>query len=62
MESITTTVLTPIIRHGLTAAGGVLVTMGLVDPAMQGHFVTIGTGLVLGLVGMAWSLKKNKAK
>lgn len=59
METITTTVLTPIIRHGLTTAGGVLVTLGLVDPAMQGHFVTIATGIVVGLVGMAWSLKKN---
>lgn len=59
MDSIATTILAPIVRHGLTTAGGILVTMGLIDPAMQGHFVTITTGIVLGLVGMAWSLKKN---
>lgn len=59
MESITTVILAPIVRHGLTTAGGVLVTVGLLDPAMQGHFVTIASGIILGLAGMAWSLKKN---
>lgn len=62
MEQLTTTILTPVLRHGLTAAAGVLVTMGLVDPAMQGHFVTITSGIVLGLVGMAMSLKNAKKK
>ena len=59
MDSITTVILAPIVRHGLTTAGGVLVTMGLIDPAMQGHFVTIASGIILGLAGMAWSLKKS---
>lgn len=62
MEQLTTTILTPFLRHGLTAAAGVLVTMGLVDPAMQGNFVTISSGIVLGLVGMAMSLKNAKKK
>lgn len=59
MENITTVILAPIVRHGLTTAAGVLVTIGLLDPTMQAHFVTIASGIILGLAGMAWSLKKN---
>jgi hypothetical protein len=62
METILTTVLTPAIRHGLTVAAGALVAMGLVDPAQQGNFVVIGTGIVLGAIGFGWSLTKNRKK
>ena len=62
MEAIASTLITPVLRHSLTAAAGVLVTYGLLDPSMQGHFVTIATGAALGLIGMAWSLKKNAKK
>jgi len=59
---LTTTIIAPFLRHGLTAAAGVLVTMGLVDPTMQGHFVTIASGIILGLIGMTMSLKNAKKK
>ncbi len=62
MEQLTKTILTPVLRHGLTTAAGVLVTVGLLDPAMQGHFVTIVSGVVLGLVGMGLSLRNAKKK
>lgn len=62
MEHLTTTIMTPILRHGLTTAAGVLVTIGLLDPAMQAHFVTIASGVVLGLLGMGLSLRNAKKK
>lgn len=62
MEQLTTTIMTPILRHGLTTAAGVLVTVGLLEPNMQGHFVTIVSGIVLGLLGMGLSLRNAKKK
>lgn len=59
MEEITTAILAPIVRHGLTTAGGLLVGYGVLDPSLQGQFVAVTSGIALSLVGMAWSLRKN---
>jgi membrane protein DedA with SNARE-associated domain len=53
-----------LIRHGLTTVAGILVTVGWVMPAQQANFVDIGTGIVLGVTSLAWSLwqKRNQQK
>jgi hypothetical protein len=62
MESIVTAVITPAIRHILTTAAGSLVTIGILDAAQQGNFVTIMTGIAVGAIGFGWSLMKNAKK
>ncbi len=62
MENVVTTIVTPIIRHGLTVAAGALVTTGLLDSAQSGNFVTIVTGLIVGAIGLGWSFAKNSKK
>lgn len=44
-----------ILRHGLTAAAGVLVTYGLMDKGETEQFITIGSGFAIGAVGLVWS-------
>lgn len=59
LETIIPTVLTPILRHGLTALAGVLVTVGLLAPDQTGNFATIVSGIIAGILGMGWSFTKN---
>jgi multisubunit Na+/H+ antiporter MnhB subunit len=48
-----------LIRHGLTAGGGALVTKGLVDQAGADQLV----GAIIALAGAAWSIyEKVRAK
>jgi hypothetical protein len=53
-----------LVRHGLTSVAGVLVTMGLVAPGDKSSFVQVGSGIVVGLVGLGWSWwrKSGRAK
>ena len=44
-----------LIRHAMTAAGGYLVSLGLLQADQTTEFVTIGLGIVSGAVGLAWS-------
>jgi hypothetical protein len=48
--------LTSLIRHALTAAGGFLVAKGLASTEQ----VTEIVGALVTLIGVGWSLKKNK--
>ena len=45
-----------LIRHGLTAAGGFLVAKGIASTDQINEIV----GALVTLLGVAWSLKKNK--
>jgi hypothetical protein len=44
-----------IVRHGLTTLGGILGTLGVLQSSQNAQFVTTGTGIVVGLMGVAWS-------
>lgn len=44
-----------IVRHGLTTLGGILGTLGVLQSSQTVQFVTTGTGIVVGLAGVAWS-------
>lgn len=46
---------TSVIRHSLTVVCGSLVTDGLVTAGDEASFVKIGTGIAVGLIGLAWS-------
>lgn len=48
------------IRHVLTLAAGSLVTLGLLDTGQTENFVVIGTGIVVGLVGVGWSYVQKR--
>jgi hypothetical protein len=48
--------LSSLIRHGLTAAGGFLVAKGLASADQIGELV----GAVVTLIGVVWSMTKNK--
>lgn len=48
--------LTSLIRHGLTAAGGFLVAKGVASTDQVGEIV----GALVTLVGVIWSMLKNK--
>ena len=48
--------LSSLIRHGLTAAGGFLVAKGLASADQIGELV----GAVVTLIGVVWSMAKNK--
>jgi hypothetical protein len=45
-----------IIRHGLTAVGGVLVTLGYIDEDIIPEVI----GAVMTLVGVIWSYQDKK--
>ena len=45
-----------IIRHGLTAVGGVLVTLGYIDEDIIPEVI----GVVMTLVGVIWSYQDKK--
>jgi hypothetical protein len=62
MNTILTTVLNPMIRHGMTAVGGILIHAGYLDAAQSGNFTTIATGAVVAGIGAIWSLVKNRKK
>ena len=62
LETVIPTILAPILRHALTALAGVLVTIGLLEPAQSDNFATIVSGIVAGLLGMGWSFAKNTKK
>lgn len=51
-----------LIRHGLTAASGVLVTIGWVAPVEKTHFIDISTGIVLGLLSVLWSIWQKRSQ
>lgn len=51
--------LTPIIRHGLTALAGALVTHSLLNPNDAGAFAHMMEGIASGGIGLAWSFIKN---
>jgi hypothetical protein len=53
-----------VIRHGLTTVAGGLVTVGLVAPGDKSSFVQVTTGILVGLIGMGWSMwrKSGRAK
>ena len=48
--------LSSLIRHGLTAAGGFLVAKGLASADQVGELA----GAVVTLIGVVWSMTKNK--
>lgn len=45
-----------VIRHLLTFAGGVLVTMGYIDQGMMNEL----TGALMTILGVAWSIQAKK--
>lgn len=48
-----------VVRHLLTFAGGVLVTMGYLDQGMMNEL----TGAIITIMGVAWSIQaKSKNK
>jgi hypothetical protein len=51
-----------LIRHGLTVAAGSLVTLGLLQSNDSANFVSIGSGLALGAVGIVWSWWQKKGQ
>jgi hypothetical protein len=51
-----TEVIFGIIRHSLTFIGGILVTIGYVDPSQ----VNLISGSLMSLIGLIWSAYKNK--
>lgn len=59
MDSFVISVLTPTIRHAMTALGGYLVASGLLEKTQAANFTVIATGLVIGAAGLAWSYIKN---
>ena len=48
-------VLGAVIRHGLTAAAGFLVTNGALSSTDSSKFIQMGTGIAMFLAGLAWS-------
>lgn len=51
------------LRHGLTWASGVLVSLGALQADQQAQFVTMLSGVGMGLVALAWSAyQKYSAK
>jgi hypothetical protein len=59
METLLTPLIGLALRHGLTIIAGVLVTLGMLEPAQEANFTTIFTGIVLGGIGLIWSGVKN---
>ena len=53
--NLKTMVLGLVVRHLLTSLAGMLVTLGVMNSGDQLQFITIGTGIVVGLATMAWS-------
>lgn len=47
------------VRHAMTTIGGVLVTNGIIDKTDAMSFEKIGSGLIIGGIGFAWSWYKN---
>lgn len=62
MDKIVNVILTPSIRHAMTAAAGALVAAGILSQQSSGAFVEVATGLAIGAAGFAWSLIKNAAQ
>ena len=44
-----------IARHVMTSLAGALVTLGLLQASDQNNFISIASGIVVGLLGLAWS-------
>lgn len=55
MSSILTAIIAGQLRHVLTALAGALVAAGAIDAAQTESFVAITSGLVLYVLGAAWS-------
>lgn len=48
--------ITSLIRHGLTAAGGFLIARGFASAEQMTEII----GALITLIGVGWSIKKNK--
>ena len=44
-----------IARHIMTSLAGALVTLGLLQASDQNNFISIGSGIMVGVLGLAWS-------
>jgi len=44
-----------IARHVMTLLAGALVTLGLLQASDQNNFISIASGILVGLLGLAWS-------
>jgi hypothetical protein len=44
-----------IARHVMTSLAGALVTLGLLQASDQNNFISIASGIAVGLLGLAWS-------
>lgn len=47
------------VRNGMAIVSGALITTGVLSPADKGQFVTMATGIVIGMVPVAWSWVAN---
>ncbi|GEM_PF-3686106 len=55
-QTILQTTIAGLVRHGMTLAAGALVTAGLIHSGQDSSsFVDIGSGIVVGALGMLWS-------
>jgi hypothetical protein len=55
-QTILQTTIAGLVRHGMTLAAGALVTAGLIHSGQDSNsFVDIGSGIVIGALGMLWS-------
>jgi hypothetical protein len=50
------------VRHAMTIAAGSLVTAGILQSGQSSNFIEIGSGIALGLIGLAWSWWQKKGQ
>lgn len=55
LGTLAQSIATATVRHAVTAAAGALVAKGVLAPGQSDQAVSIGTGLVLGLISLGWS-------
>lgn len=55
MDDFTKALVASALRHAMTAAAGILVGYGLLETGQTDNFVAIGSGFVVGAIGLGWS-------
>jgi len=60
LPSLAKSITTSLIRQGLTWLAGILVTSGALASDQSAQFVTVLSGVALGLVSVVWSIAQKK--
>lgn len=56
VDDIVAQMLGAMVRHGMTAAAGSLVSLGVLQSDAQAQFIAVASGVALGAIGVIWSI------